>query len=194
MTNEWQTLGNPSPASLEDARLQLHHCAQIAGAVGMHLLEPESDDSHTNLGWASDAGALAGHPASDDPSYHAALRLADLTLLLLDSGGKAANTFPLSGTKLHEGYEWLASAIESFTGKPLKSPLSPPALRIAVSLRSRRWNDFRRSQRGISRAVTLVFKRQPNPKPGECRERERLRCAVLAAPLRHRDADSDRSL
>ncbi len=130
MTNEWQTLGNPSPESLEDARLQLHHCAQIAGAVGIHLLKPKSDDSHTNLGWSDAVGALTGHPEEDEPSYQAAIRPADLTLLLLDSDGKAANSFPLNGTKLHEGYEWLASAIESFTGKPLRSPLSPPPFEL----------------------------------------------------------------
>jgi len=83
-----------------------------------------------NLGWSIDAGALTGHPAADDPSYQAAIRVADLTVLLLDSGGRTANTFRLSGTNLHEGYEWLASAIESFTGKPLSSALAPPPFEL----------------------------------------------------------------
>jgi len=130
MTNQWQTLGNPSPESLADARLQLHHCAQIASAVGICLLQPESDDSHTNLGWSDDAGALVGHPKEDEPSYQAAIRIADLTLLLLDSGGRAASRFPLSGTKLHEGYEWLTSAIESFTEKSPRNALAPPPFEL----------------------------------------------------------------
>ncbi len=126
MTNEWRTLGNPPPESLSDARLQLHHCAQIAAAVGIFLLEPESDDGHTNLGWSDDLGALVSHATADERPFQAAIRVADLTLLLLDSDGRAANRFPLSGTKLHQGYEWLASAIETFTGKPPSNAIAPP--------------------------------------------------------------------
>ena len=130
MANAWQLLGNPSPESLSDARLQLHHCAQIAAAVGIFLLEPKPDDGHTNLGWSDDLGALVGHPTTDERPFQAAIRIADLTLLLLDSDGRTANSFPLSGTKLHQGYEWLTSAIETFTGKPPRNPIAPPPFEL----------------------------------------------------------------
>ena len=126
----WQTLGNPEPKSLEDARLQLHHCAQIAAAVGIYLLEPKSDHSHTNFGWSDNLGALVGHPTADEPSFQAAIRVADLTLLLLDSHGRVANRFPLSGKKLHEGCEWLTSTIESLTGKPPRNAIAPPPFEL----------------------------------------------------------------
>ena len=130
MANAWQTLGNPSPENLPDARLQLHHCAQIAAAVGIFLLQPKPDDSHTNLGWSDDASALTSQPTEDEPSFRAAIRVADLTLLLLDSDGRAASRFPLSGTKLHQGYEWLASAIETFTGQPPRNAIAPPPFEL----------------------------------------------------------------
>ena len=130
MTNAWRTLGNPPPESLEDARLQLHHCAQIAAAVGIYLLEPESDDGHTNLGWSDDLGALVSHATADERPFQAAIRVAGLTLLLLDSDGRAANRFPLSGSKLHQGYEWLTSAIDTFTGKPPRNAIAPPPFEL----------------------------------------------------------------
>ena len=86
----WETLGRPAPGELVDARLQLHHAAQLVASVGKPLLAPRPDDSHPNLGWLPEQRALAGHRVPGARPFQAALRLAELRLLLLDADGKVA--------------------------------------------------------------------------------------------------------
>ena len=57
----WQHLGQRDPTDLVDARLQSHWAAQTIASVGMSLISPHGDDSHTNSQWLRDRGALAGH-------------------------------------------------------------------------------------------------------------------------------------
>ncbi|MBW1845378.1 MAG: hypothetical protein JRJ05_13630, partial [Deltaproteobacteria bacterium] len=79
----WKTLGAVAPTELVDARLQLHHAAQVVASAGVTFLAPELDDSHPNLGWVESLGALMGHtlPGAD---AQVGLRVADLTLLLVN--------------------------------------------------------------------------------------------------------------
>ena len=111
----WQTLGQPPPSALRDARDQLHWAVQVVASVGYTLVEPVPDWSHTSLVWNDLLGALVGQPASGPPSFQAALRLADLTLLLLDEHGNSYSTFALDGCTLDEGYAWLAAALATLT-------------------------------------------------------------------------------
>jgi hypothetical protein len=105
----WQTLGNVAPSELVDARLQLHHAAQVVASAGVTYLAPEPDDSHPNFGWVESLGALMGRslPGSN---AQVGLRLADLSLLLVNSRGEISEEFALDGKKLEDGYDWLASA------------------------------------------------------------------------------------
>lgn len=121
----WQALGQPPPSALQEARNQLHWAAQIATSVGYTLVAPEPDWSHTSLTWIDPLGALAGQAAPGPPAFRAALRLADLTLLLLDAHGNTVSTFALDGRTLDEGYAWLASAIATLTGAEAPSLVRP---------------------------------------------------------------------
>jgi len=105
----WQTLGGVAPDALVDARLQLHHAAQVAASAGVSFLEPEPDDSHPNLGWVEALGALVGRalPGAD---VQVGLRVADLSLLLVGRDGETREEFRLDGRTLEEGYAWLAAA------------------------------------------------------------------------------------
>jgi hypothetical protein len=105
----WKKLGAVAPNELVDARLQLHHAAQVVASAGVSFLEPELDDSHPNMGWVESLGALVGRclPGAD---AHVGLRLADLTLLLVDRGGESSDEFSLDGRTLEDGYAWLAAA------------------------------------------------------------------------------------
>ncbi len=38
----WKTLGAVAPSELVDARLQLHHAAQVAASAGVIFLAPEA--------------------------------------------------------------------------------------------------------------------------------------------------------
>ncbi len=105
----WKTLGGAVPTQLVDARLQLHHAAQVVASAGVTFLPPEPDDSHPNFGWVESLGALMGH-ALPGANAQVGLRVADLSLLLVNSRGEISEEFALDGKKLDDGYGWLASA------------------------------------------------------------------------------------
>ncbi len=111
-----QALGYPDPRALVEARLQLHWAAQVAASVGFTMVEPEADYGHLSMAWHDALAALVGRAASAPPRFCAALRLADLTLLLLDPDGHPRDHFALAGRTLDDGYRWLASAIAARTG------------------------------------------------------------------------------
>ena len=109
----WQTLGGVAPADLEDARLQVHHAAQIVSAAGASLVPPRPDDSHPNLGWSSRHEAFTGHPLGPDASHIAGLRPRDLTLLLLAGDGSELSARSLVGAGFEDGRRWLGDALAS---------------------------------------------------------------------------------
>src|SRR4051794_14212309 len=45
----WRPLGAVPPTALVDARVQLHHAAQVTNAAAISLLPPAADDSHTSF-------------------------------------------------------------------------------------------------------------------------------------------------
>jgi len=87
----WQTAQPTMATGLEDARLQVHHAAQLASAFGISYLPPASDDSHTNLAWNPVHAALISR---DVPSAGGAvtvgLRVRDLTLFVSLAGHHVA--------------------------------------------------------------------------------------------------------
>ncbi len=125
-SRQWQPLGACAPETLVDARLQLHHAAQMVASVGFTFVDPEPDFSHTNMEWFANLGALASNPASGDKPFRAALRFSDLALLLLDRDRAVVDELPLDKRTIDQGYQWLAASIESITGDPLAKPLFRP--------------------------------------------------------------------
>ena len=105
----WKTLGRVSPSELVDARGQLHNAAQVIASAGITFLEAQPDDSHPNLGWVEALGALMGRPIPG-ANAQVGLRLADLSLLLVDSEGRVVEELSLDGKTLEDGYTWLAAA------------------------------------------------------------------------------------
>ena len=105
----WKTLGAIAPTELVDARLQLHHAAQVVASAGVTFLEPTPDDSHPNLGWVEPLGALMGH-SLPGAGAQVGLRVADLSLLLVNKSGEVSDEFALDGKNLDDGYAWMAAA------------------------------------------------------------------------------------
>ncbi len=124
------TLGGVAPTELVDARLQLHHAAQVVASVGKTLLEPRPDDGHPNLGWLAVAEALAGHVVGDGSRFQAALDPAGARLLLLDGDGALAGDFALRGHALPDAYAWLAWVITDRFGRALPSGLVSPGYEL----------------------------------------------------------------
>jgi hypothetical protein len=108
----WRPLGAVAPQALVDARLQLHHAAQVVASAGVTFLEPEPDDSHPNLGWWDACEALVGHrlPGAD---VRIGLRPGDLSLLVVDAAGRSDDELALDGGTLDDAYAWLESVTTS---------------------------------------------------------------------------------
>lgn len=108
------TLLDPTRARhLTDARLQLHHAAQLATALGISYLPQRPDDSHTNLGWRSELGALVSHVAPDAGDTRIGVRAADLALLVLDTEFAHVAEFLLTGETTDSAAAWLRARLAS---------------------------------------------------------------------------------
>lgn len=102
----WTVVRPDQARALTEARLQLHHAAQLATALGISYLQPRADDSHTNLEWRDDVGALASNPVpARSGDVRLAVRVADLTLLF---DGRA---FPLNGRTIADATAWLRESL-----------------------------------------------------------------------------------
>lgn len=82
---------------MSDARLQLHHAAQFAAALGISYLRKQPDDSHTNLGWNQELGALLSREIDGNAGALAlGVRVEDLSLLVIRDK-RAIEAIPLNG-------------------------------------------------------------------------------------------------
>lgn len=106
----WTPLGASASTDLVDARIRLHWAAQVVGAAADALLAHPDDDSHTNLFWSSDHGALLSRPLRDDKRM--GLAFADLALLLL-SGDEVIGRRPLASENLAGALSWAREALSA---------------------------------------------------------------------------------
>jgi hypothetical protein len=100
----WRPLHGIDPAALRAARIQAHHATQWLARLARAHIPARPDDAHTNLGWDDALGGLVTHPLPDGARL--GLRLADLTLMLLDLSGRK-DAFALDGRRDAEAREWL---------------------------------------------------------------------------------------
>jgi len=113
MTSKWPGIGAVAPTELVEARLEVHHAAQLAAALGASLLERRSDDSQSNLGWSHARGGFLGHTVPGKPDFAAVLRPADLTLALADASGGVLAELGLTGLDLERGRAWLDERVRA---------------------------------------------------------------------------------
>jgi hypothetical protein len=133
--SSWKVLGNVDAQHLVNARLQLHWAALLAATVGKRLLPPQPDFSQQSFEWIERAGGASGgggalvqgEVAGPRP-FRIGIRLADLTLVLLDGEGAALRELKLSGQTVAEAHAWLAAEIDNLLEAPLDPPLESPGL------------------------------------------------------------------
>jgi hypothetical protein len=123
----WRTLGSVDPARLIDARLQLHWAIQPIAAVGYAWIERADDDSQSNLGWVDGMQIFAGRLFGENSPMFAALRPADLHVLVCDIAGRSLGELDLSGRTLEQAYRWLQETVEAQLGRLPGKELQPPA-------------------------------------------------------------------
>jgi hypothetical protein len=114
---DWRSLGNPSPTRLRDARVQLHWAAQVLCGLADRWLPAQPDDSHTNMEWRPELGAMVGHPTAS--GLRLALRPRDLQLLAVRDDRTIA-TLSLGGTTLADAMRWADERAAEAEGTPVR--------------------------------------------------------------------------
>ena len=98
--NPWKRLDRISPTALLDARLELHHAAQlVAIGIGRSLVPSRSDDGHTTLTWRGATWWSEAIPGGE--ALRAGLRPEGLELVLGDE------RLGLIGKTRQQGLDWL---------------------------------------------------------------------------------------
>jgi hypothetical protein len=133
MNPGWEPLGRVSPRALGEARVVLHHAAQLVAAVGRSLVPPQPDDGHTSLEWLGEARTLAGQAVPGRRPWRAALRPDDLVLAVVGDG--VARELPLAGRTPAEAFAWLTEEAR-VAGAPAgalrsEAPYAIPASAVA---------------------------------------------------------------
>jgi hypothetical protein len=116
--SQWTDLDPALAADLVDARLQLHHAAQLATAIGISYVPRRADDSHTNLEWLPGTQALASRLVDTATPFRVAMRPSPLSLLLLDASHALLGEFSLNGRTVEDGRKWLQSVLSSVNADP----------------------------------------------------------------------------
>jgi hypothetical protein len=124
--NQWQLFSPVKFDNLIDARLQLHHAAQLAAAPGRHLLPPRRDESHANFFWSSQYQAMLGEPVGEEYPLQGALRPADLTILLIDEDDNIMEELSLNGKSLDEAFLWIKQQLSEKNVATAKLSLKMP--------------------------------------------------------------------
>lgn len=109
----WRPVDPQRGPDLVDARLQLHHAAQLATALGISFLPAQPDDSHTNLEWIDAIGALASKPAGS-PAIRLAARAQPFAILVLDSGANVLATYLLDGQTVDDAAQWIRGQLAEY--------------------------------------------------------------------------------
>jgi hypothetical protein len=108
----WRDVDPSRAGALVDARLQFHHAAQLATALGISYLPAQPDDSHTNLEWLPEIEALASNAVREPTTLRLAVRPNPLAVLVLDETNSATATLLLNGRRLDGAALWIRSQLD----------------------------------------------------------------------------------
>jgi hypothetical protein len=122
----WERLGGVPPPRLTEARLQLHHAAQPAAAVGKLLLPHQADYGEQSFRWSAAGRCLVQGAVDAATPFRAALRPAAPALQLLGTDDGVLRELPLDGRTSNEAHDWLAAQLADLLGGPLRGELERP--------------------------------------------------------------------
>ncbi len=112
----WNAVGFVDPRWLVQERLQLHWSLQVPASVGETLAAHEPDYAHLAFDALQEQGVLRLVSQPTASGYRAALRLADMTVELLDPAGAFIDRLHLHGRTLDEALRWLQERLAALAG------------------------------------------------------------------------------
>ncbi len=115
----WIPIQAISASKLTDARLQLHHAAQLATAAGISYLEKKPDDSHTNLEWLPALSALASNPVGEK-NLRVAVRPREFAVMVVATPDLPLTEFALDGRTFDEAARWLRARLGQYGLDPAR--------------------------------------------------------------------------
>jgi hypothetical protein len=115
--SRWILLGDPEPATLTDARRQLHWATQLLGAFGESLVPGRPDDSHTAMTWSPERRAFLSGEAAGGLGLRLGLQPGGFAYRLFGPGAVQSDPFPLAGRTLAEATAWLEEELDSRLGR-----------------------------------------------------------------------------
>jgi len=112
MTPSWDELGKIDPKALWEARLQAHHAVQWVARAACANIMPMPGDTHSNLGWNRDQGALVSHELrGKGQTLRVGLAIATMTLIVLHDATVVIDRFALDGKRHADAGAWLDSTL-----------------------------------------------------------------------------------
>ena len=103
----WERLGQIGPRELRSAREQAHWAVQVIAASGESWQPHAPDTSQTAMTWEAPLGSFVGHALPGDVPLRVAVRIADLTLCLLDPDATARARVELAGRTLDDARNFI---------------------------------------------------------------------------------------
>lgn len=107
--------GELQPTELRDARVQLHWAAQVLSAAADGWLPPQPDDSHTNMAWLAERGAVVGNAMPSGLRLELAPGGFELRVLHAD---RPVAALTLTGRTLTDAMQWADAQIASAESGP----------------------------------------------------------------------------
>jgi hypothetical protein len=121
----WEAVGAVPPKGLVEARLRLHHAAQLVAAVGRSLAPAQADDGHTSLEWRRSPRGLVGQDVPGPVAWRASLWLEELAVVLR-VGDTEVGTLGLLGQTRDEAFAWLVTKAKDLGAPAGKLTLAAP--------------------------------------------------------------------
>lgn len=117
---DWADVDPSLAGKLSDARLQLHHAAQLVAAMGISYLPKAADDSHTNMEWIT--GTLASNVVGPRP-FRIGVRPYPLAIAVI-AGDSELASFPLHGKTIAGAADWIRSQVQPLGLDPARFTLT----------------------------------------------------------------------
>ena len=127
--SRWIRLGDPLPAELTDARLQLHWAVQLLAAFGESFVPHRPDESQSSISWSPERRAFLSGETVDGSSIRLGLQPGGFSYRLFGPGAAQSEPFGLEGRTLAEAATWLETQLVSRLG-PDGNAFMPPTPEI----------------------------------------------------------------